>query len=186
MIAIDAKTLGPDHPSMARDLTGLAYVYLMQKKYDDAKTLVNRALKIYNGAYGSDPLVVKRIELLLKLIDGRQHSDPENQRGKDYLETLAPIPLQAQKLEIALQLNYLGLLCYSEGKVEDAEKIYAWALAATALSSGEQSMLAGACLNDYARVLRSSGNPPKAKECEQDADSNFTRALMRQAAVSMP
>jgi tetratricopeptide (TPR) repeat protein len=186
MVAIDAKTLGPQHPSVARDLTGLAYVFLSQKKFEDAKIVVNRALQIYQASYGADPLVVKRTQLLLNLIDRRQPGGDDSAPLKDYLATLPAIPAEAQNIEIALRLNYLGLLCYSEGKVDDAATIYAWALAATARSCGEQSMLAGTCLNDYSRVLRSAGRQPESEQYEQAAHSIVSRALAKEAALLIP
>jgi tetratricopeptide (TPR) repeat protein len=186
MIAIDEKTLGPQHPSVARDLTGLAYVFLSQKKYEDAKIVVNRALQIYQASYGADPLVVKRTQLLLNLIDRRQPGADDSAPVKDYLATLPAIPAEAQNIEIALRLNYLGLLCYSEGKIDDAATIYAWALAATARSCGEQSMLAGTCLSDYSRVLRSAGRQPESEQYEQAAHSIVSRALAKEAALLMP
>lgn len=186
MIAIDAKTLGEEHPSMARDLTGLAYVYILQKKYDQAKILIERALKIYQSAYGSDPLLVQRSRRLLELIECRKQSDMDTRPIQNYLATLQPIPIQAQNLEIALRLSYLALLVYSQGKIEDAQKILAWTLSATALSTGEQSILAGACLNDYARVLRSAGHSEEANRYEHNAYDILTDALIKQSSAIVP
>ena len=186
MIAIDAKTLGKNHPSMARDLTGLAYVYLLQKNYSAARTLIDRALNIYKASYGSDPIVVQRIELLSKLVNNREHADLVAPSVHDYLATLPPLPAEAKRFQIAVQLNYLALLCFSAGKIEDAEKIWGWAASATAQSAGEQSLLSGAALNDYARVLRSCGNTKEAQSYERDADDILARSLMKQASAIIP
>lgn len=187
MIAIDIKTLGPEHPSVARDLTGLAYVFLSQKKYDEAKTLLTRALKIYRSTYGSDPLLIKRTERILSLIDSKQQSNLKSPEPiEDYLSALPKVPVEAQKLESALRLNYLGFLCYSEGKIDEAQKIYAWALAATALSCGQESTLAACCLDDYARVLRSAGRRPEAEQYESTAQKIVSGALVKQSALSLP
>lgn len=186
MIAVDEKTLGREHPSVARDLTGLAYVYLSQKKYDQARLVINRALQIYKNAYGADPLVVKRTQFILNLIDRRQPVQEESPLPGDYLSSLPPIPMGAQTVQIALRLNFLGLLCYSEGKIDDAQKIYAWALAATARAVGEHSMIAATCLQDYARVLRSGGQKPQAERFEQTANGIVSRALAKEEAIAIP
>ncbi len=186
MIAIDAKTLGEAHPSMARDLTGLAYLYILQNNYGEAKSLLDRAIKIYQGTYGVDPLLVRRTELLSKLIERKERSDNRSPAFKEYLSTLPHIPVQAQTLEVAVRLNYLALLCYSEGKIADAEKISSWALPATALSCGEKSTLASACLNDYARLLRSAGRAPEAEKYEIAAYDILTEAMAKKAAALMP
>jgi tetratricopeptide (TPR) repeat protein len=187
MIAIDAKTLGPQHPSMARDLTGLAYVYLSQKKYQEAKALLTRALAIYQQTYGADPLSVKRTEFLLSLIDHKDQADAVSGEPLDnYLAALPRIPIEAQKIDLALRLNYLALLCYSLGELEEAKRIYSWALVSTAQACGEDSMLAGSCLTDYARVLRSAGNQLEAEKCEGTAKKIASRAMFREASVALP
>jgi hypothetical protein len=85
-----------------------------------------------------------------------------------------------------MRLNYLGLLVYSEGKIEDAKKILGWALYATAQSTGEQSVLTGACLNDYAKVLKSMGYTSEADEYERTAYDILSNRLMRQAKNIAP
>ena len=186
MIAIDIKTLGPQHPSVARDLTGLAYLYLSQNKNDEAKVLLERALKIYKSAYGSD-LLVKRTEAMLTLINrGQQAQQGDGVAFQNYLTALPHIPAAAQNIEVSLRLNYLGLLCFSQGKIDAAEKIYPWALGATALACGDQSSLAGCCLNDFAYVLRQAGRKPEADQYESTASGIVSRALAKQAASSLP
>ena len=187
MIEIDTKTLGPEHPSVARDLTGLGYVYLSQDKFDDAKLILNRALNIYKKSYVTDPMIVKRTEYLIQLISKRQQAELTNGPFDDkYMLDLPHVPLEAQTFEVAMRLNYLALLCYSDQKADEAEKIYAWAAATTALACGDQSELAGSCLNDYARVLRRNGRSADAAKFESTAQEIVSRALTKQAATYIP
>lgn len=186
MIAIDINTLGPQHPSVARDLTGLAYLYLSQNRNDEAKVLLQRALKIYEKSYAND-MLVKRTQAMLTLIERGQQADKnEAFNSRNYAATLPQIPAAAQNIEIALRLNYLALLCYSEGRTESAERIYPWALAATSSACGEQSAMAGACLSDYALVLRNAGKTSEAEELDRTATVIVSKSLARQAALSMP
>jgi len=187
MIEIDAKTLGPEHPSVARDLTGLAYVYLSQDKYDDSKLILNRALNIYKKSYVTDPIIVKRTEYLIQLIGKRQQAELTNGPfDAKYMLDLPHVPVEAQTFEVAMRLNYLALLCYSDQKVDEAQRIYAWAAATTALACGDQSELAGSCLNDYARVLRRIGRSADAAKFESTAQEIVSRALTKQAATYIP
>lgn len=187
MIATDIDSLGANHPSVARDLSGLANIYLTQKKYDSAKPLLERTLAIYQAAYGDDALLVRRTRALLGMIANQTNSTGEEVFvAVDYQQGLPPIPPQAQKLEIALRLNYLAFLAYSHGRVQDAEKFYAWALADTSLSSGEQSPLVAACLTDYERVLRSAGRTLEAERMERNAQSILKRLMLKRAALSYP
>ncbi len=185
MIAIDINTLGAQHPSVARDLTGLAYVYLSQNHNDQAKIVLERALQIYKTSYAND-LLVKRTEKLLALIERGRQAQSGDGTVQNYLESLPSIPAEAQNIEVSLRLNYLGLLCFSQGKMDHAEKIYPWALAATALACGEQSSMAGTCLNDYAVVLREAGLKSEAEQYERTAGAIISRALAKQAASALP
>jgi tetratricopeptide (TPR) repeat protein len=185
MIAIDIETLGANHPSVARDLSGLAYLYLSQNKQEEAKNLLQRALKIYQQSYSSD-LLVKRTQAMLQLIERGSQADNEPINPQNYLSTLPKIPLAAQNFEVALRLNYLALLAFSQRETEKAERLYGWALAATAHSCGEQSAMTGSCLSDYALVLRRAGNASAADEFDRTATAVVSRAVARQAAMSMP
>lgn len=184
MIAIDIKSLGPEHPSVARDLSGLAAVYMAGNRYEDAKTLFMRALKIYEKVYGGDALLVKRTRAMLELICENQTAEDSPAAGTNFVAELPALPVAAQKIDIAIRLNYLAALCYSLGKIADAEKIYAWALADTYCSTGEQSMLTAAGLRDYARVLRSAGNSVRAQAMEDDARAIVRKVTSRQALNS--
>ena len=52
-IAIDEKTLGPEHPDLATKLNNLANLYQHQGKYEEAEPLFKRALAIYEQKFGS-------------------------------------------------------------------------------------------------------------------------------------
>ncbi|MDR3615713.1 MAG: tetratricopeptide repeat protein [Candidatus Obscuribacterales bacterium] len=187
MIATDLDSLGPNHPSTARDLTGLAYVYISEKRLPEAKPLLERALSIYKNAYGADPLMVKRAETMLSAIDSTSTSSLESSRDvNEILASLKPVPIGVQKMEVALRLNYLALLYYSAGNLDQAAKIYAWALTATANACGDRSAITASCLYDYARLLRSQNNVETAKKYEAASAAINDHNLARRAALSVP
>lgn len=187
MIATDIDSLGPNHPSVARDLYGLASVYLAANQYQEAKPYLERALEIYQRVYKSDAQPIRTMQFLLGLIDEEQRSVPDlGESGNNYLVGLPRIPVEAQKFEIAVRLNYLALLCYNNNRLEASDKIYSWALATTALACGERSMLAATCLTDYGRLLRQLGKQSEAEKLESDAHSIMRKLTLRRAAVSLP
>jgi tetratricopeptide (TPR) repeat protein len=182
MIGVDIESLGAEHPSVARDLSGLAAVYMAAHQYDEARGLFERALKIYERVYGDDALLVRRTRAVLELMSQDQQAEAKGDTaGGNFVATLPAVPVAAQKLDIAISLNYLAGLCYSLGKVEDAAKIYSWALADTYFTTGRQSLLLAAALKDYARVLRSAGDVPKAELMEGDAGAISRQVLSQQA-----
>ena len=188
MIATDIDSLGADHPSVARDLSGLAYVYLGQRQYDKAKPLLERALRIYQSNYGGDSLLVERTQSLLALIsDGGNGSSSTNPGSVvNYVSTLPAIPLQARSLETALRLNYLAFVNYCHGRVDTASKFYAWALSSITSATGEQSPLLATSLSDYGRVLRSSGQLANAEKVEADAYAILKQSMAKRAASLLP
>jgi hypothetical protein len=89
-------------------------------------------------------------------------------------------------LEIALRLNKLAFMNYCQGKMTNAEQIYSWAIASTAKSAGEQSLLAASCLFDYSRVLRSTGKQADAETMDNTAQAILRRSISQSAARSLP
>lgn len=179
MVAIDVKTLGPKHPSVARDLKGLAAVYVEQHRYNEARPLLERALEIYQSVYAPDDLSVQRLKVLLALITEQAKAAGDTASGVDDAD-LAVIPLQAQTFEVAQRLNELAFLDYSQGKLEDSRKHYAWALSSIANATGRRSVFVAACLQDYVMVMLSSGRKAEAEKMQMQARSILAEALSAQ------
>ncbi|MBP9094703.1 tetratricopeptide repeat protein [bacterium] len=176
MVAIDVKSLGPKHPSVARDLKGLAAVYVAQHRYSEARPLLERALEIYQSVYAPDDLSVQRLKVLLALITEQAKAAGDTVSGVDHAE-LAVIPLQAQTFEVAQRLNELAFLDYSQGKLEDSRNHYAWALSSIANATGRRSVFVAACLQDYVLVMLSSGRKSEAEKMQMQARSILAEAL---------
>ncbi|MBA3992660.1 MAG: hypothetical protein C0469_03975 [Cyanobacteria bacterium DS2.3.42] len=188
MISTDILSLGPEHPSVARDLNGLASLYLSQRKFAEAKPLLQKSLAIYEKSYTPESSMIKKTQALLQLIEDEQNpQSPANSSViAEYVSSLPTIPLAAQKLEVAVRLNYLAFLCYCQGKMSNAEKIYSWAVASTAKASGEQSLLSAASLFDFSRVLRSTGRQSDAETMDSTAQAILRRSISQNAARSLP
>lgn len=188
MISTDILSLGPEHPSVARDLNGLASLYLSQRKFAEAKPLLQKSLAIYEKSYTPESSMIKKTQALLQLCEDEQnpHSQANSSVIADYVSTLPSVPLAAQKLEVAFQLNHLAFLCYCQGKMSNAEKIYSWAVASTAKAAGEQSLLAASSLFDFSRVLRSTGRQSDAETMDSTAQAILRRSISQNAARSLP
>lgn len=177
MIAIDIKTLGPNHPSVARDLKGLAAVYVNQGRFEQAQPLLERALDIYIAIYGNKSVAAQRLSTLLDLLrQARQSADIAPTLISE-LACKTTIPLAAQTLEIAQRLNELAFASYCQGKLEDASTFYAYALDSTLHATGERSLFTAATLKDYERVLRSLGQTSQAEKYNTISRSITTEAL---------
>jgi tetratricopeptide (TPR) repeat protein len=171
MIAIDVEALGPNHPAVADDLSGLALLYIAQHRYQEAEPLLTRALSIYEGAYGNDnKLVIKTRTTLASVYNHLKNPDQAAGLYQKALiegrKTLGP-----NNLETAQILNELAFLYFRQGKLEDASTFYQWAIASTEAAAGPESPLLAACLNDYAHVLKNLGRSTEADQMSERAKS---------------
>lgn len=185
MIELDIKTLGPNHPSVARDLTGLATIYMSQRNYVDAKPLLRRALTIYENTYNQRSQLIKQTKMLLNLISQSQVSS-EPIQFVSFEEKLPDVPTEAQKLEVSLRLNSLAFMCYCQGKISTAKQIYYWALSCTSKAAGERSLLAAASMTDLSRLLRLTGRSRDAKQLETNARAIWQRDFLETKAKLLP
>jgi tetratricopeptide (TPR) repeat protein len=178
MIAIDIKSLGADHPSVARDLYGLAVIEISDGNNEAARQLLQRTLKIYEKVYGEDASLTQRSRNLLEVINagGVDGGGANNVLALDsapaFVDKVPILPLALQKLDFALRLNYLAALAYSLGRLERANQFYLWALSDTYLTTGDRNMLLAATLKDFARLLKqapAAGSSLTSESLESDA-----------------
>jgi len=178
MIAIDIKSLGADHPSVARDLYGLAVIEISDGNSEAARQLLQRTLKIYEKVYGEDASLTQRSRNLLEVINagGVDGGGANNGLALDaaptFVDKMPILPLALQKLDFALRLNYLAALAYSLGRLERANQFYLWALSDTYLTTGDRNMLLAATLKDFARLLKqapAAGSSLTSESLESDA-----------------
>jgi len=169
MIALDVKTLGESHPSVADDLTGLSLLYISQHRYSEAKPLLERAMAIYQSVYGTDNLLVVRSRDYLALVYDKLGETQKAAALYDEILHANHMILDPNNLETARLLNELAYMYFSQGKLEDACTTYAWAVESTKAAVGEQNILVAACLTDYAHALRSAGRIAEANQMEDQA-----------------
>ncbi len=169
MIATDVDALGPNHPSVANDLKGLAQLYIAGHKYADAKPLLTRALGIYTQAYGDNNLLAINTRISLALVEF--HIGNVEEAAKLYRSALnnGQSTLAPNSIETARLLNDLAYLYFHQGKLQDACTFYEWAVASTEGAVGKNDPLLAACLKDYAQVLRGLGRTVEAANVETRA-----------------
>lgn len=176
MIATDIDSLGPYHPSVANDLTGLALLYVGQHKYAEAQPLLMRALSIYQQAYGTTNLLTINTRVTLGSVEFRLgHADKAAELFRSAL-TQGQSVLGPNSFETASILNELAYLYYHQGKLEEARTFYGWALSSTEGALGKDDPLVAACLKDYAQVLRSMGNSADAESMDLRAQKILAAA----------
>jgi len=157
-LAIDEKTLGPDHPHVARDLNNLAELLRARGDYTAAEPLYRRALAINEKAFGPDhPDVAADLNNLAGLLQVRGDlaaTEPLYRRALAINEkALGPDhPL------VAADLNNLAALLRDKGDLATAEPLYRRALAINEKALGPDHPLVGTDLNNLALLLRDKGD----------------------------
>ncbi len=169
MIAIDIDALGPNHPSVANDLNGLAQLYISQQRYKEAQPLLIRALSIYDQTYGANNLLTVNTRASLASVELQLgNSDKAAELYRNAL-TQGRTALGPNSIETARILNNLAYSKYKQGSLEEARTFYEWAIASTEGAVGDKDTLLAACLRDYAQVLRSLGRVQDATAAESRA-----------------
>lgn len=169
MIAADVDSLGPNHPSVANDLNGLAQLYIAQRKFTEARQCLVRALGIYQSTYQSrNVLTINTVATLASVETNLGNLTEATRLYREALsnaqETLGPNSLETAKI-----LNGLAFLYYKQGQLDKASTLYQWAVASTEQAVGSKDPLLAACLKDYAQVLRGLDKNSQALEAEQRA-----------------
>jgi tetratricopeptide (TPR) repeat protein len=169
-IAIDMQALGPDHPSVANDLSGLAVLYVSKQDYKQAEPLLSRALKIYANAWGENNILTINCRTVLATCEF--HLGNTDAATTLYRQALShgQFSLGPNSLETARILNNIAYLSFHQGRLEEARTFYEWALASTEGAVGQKDPLLAACLKDYAQVLRGLGRTAEAGAAESRAE----------------
>ena len=178
MIAVDIKSLGPDHPSVARDLKGLAAIYIGQSKYDQALPLLQRARQIYASAYGAEDAATASLQQIIDMVQATSAQHLTNRSNPlDLTQSATPwphVPRNARTLDLAQHLADYAFISYSQGRLPEASRAYAWAVVALDASIGQDNLLFASCLKDYKRVLLGLGYKADDKRLSEISAANQT------------
>ena len=169
-LAIREKTLGPDHPDVAKSLNNLAILYSEQERYGDAEPLLTRALAIVEKALGPDhPAVAQSLNDLAGLYDaqGRYQEAEPLLRGALAIWEKALGPDHA---DVAQSLTNLSAVYEAQGRYGEAEPLYKRALAIQEKALGPDHPDVAFTLNGLAGLYDAQGR-------YAEAEPLYTRAL---------
>jgi tetratricopeptide (TPR) repeat protein len=152
-LAIDEKTLGPDHPTVATVLSNLAALLQDRGDYAGAEPLLRRALAIYEKALGLDhPDVATALNNLAALLEEKGDfagAEPMVRRAIAIHEKA----LGPNHPDVAANLNNLAELLQAKGDDSGAEPLYRRALAIHEKALGPDHPRVAASLNNLGVLL---------------------------------
>lgn len=158
-LSTQRRVLGESAPEIAKTLTGLADLMTMDGRYDEAEPLFRESLAIRQQIDGGDSLeVAEGIEYLgMNLYDQGEYPAAEamlresNAMRRRILKS-SPHP------QLADGLNNEALIYWTEGRLEEAEKLFRDALAMSRVLLEEDHPTITVNLNNLAMVIQDSGD----------------------------
>jgi tetratricopeptide (TPR) repeat protein len=161
-LEIDERSLGPDHPDVARDLNNLAELFRVTDRVEEAEPLYHRALAIDEHSHGPDhPDVAIRLNNLALLfhVKHRLEAEPFYRRALAIDErSYGP-----QHPAVAREFNNLGSWLEATNRLKEAEPLYRRALAIDEQSYGPDHPDVARDLNNLAGLLRGTNRVAEAE-----------------------
>jgi Flp pilus assembly protein TadD len=168
-LAIREKSLGPEHPDVAKSLNSLASIYDSQGKYAEAELLDKRALAIREKSLGPEhPDVAKSLNSLAirYRVQGKYaEAEPLYKRSLAITEKARG----PEHPDVAGILNNLAVLYYSQGKYAEAEPLHKRSLAITEKARGPEHPNISSSLENYANLLRKLNRNSEAAKMQARA-----------------
>jgi class 3 adenylate cyclase/tetratricopeptide (TPR) repeat protein len=128
-LAIHEKTLGPDHPDVARSINSLAGVYYVQGHYEEAERLYRRALEVREKTLGPDHPDVSESLNDLGLLYRNQGRYDEAQSLLARALAICERALGPDHPNVAVCLDNLGIVNRDQGRFNETETLNARAVA---------------------------------------------------------
>jgi tetratricopeptide (TPR) repeat protein len=162
-LAINEKTMGPEHRKTATSLNNLALTLKVQGKYDDAEPLYRRALAIDEKAMGGDhPDTAADLNNLASLLQGQGNYEAAEPLCRRVV-AICEKALGPEHPHTAISLNNLATLYRAQGKYVEAEPLYRRALAINEKELGAEHPDTARGLNGLAVLLHDQGKPAEAE-----------------------
>jgi tetratricopeptide (TPR) repeat protein len=183
-LAIDERSLGPDHPKVAIRLNNLAGLLRLTNRLAEAESLYRRALAIDETSFGPDhPKVAIRLNNLaglLRLTNRLAEAELLYRRALAIDETsFRPDHPNVTILlnNMAIRLNNLAGLLRLTNRLAEAESLYRRALAIDETSFGPDHPNVAIRLNNLAALLTDTDRLTDAEPLARRALTIFEKSL---------
>ena len=162
-LAIDEKSYGAEHPTVAIRLNNLAALLRITNRVTEAEPLVKRALAIDEKSYGAEhPTVAIRFSNLAQLFQDTNRlaeAEPLMRRAL----AIAEKSYGPEHPDVAIRLNNLALLLRDTNRLAEAEPLMKRALAINEKSYGPEHPEVATILNNLAQLLQDTNRLAEAE-----------------------
>jgi tetratricopeptide (TPR) repeat protein len=176
-LAIYERAFGPDNAKVARELNGIAVLYVAQGRYADAEPLYRRALAMREKNPGSEnlnlALQLSNLGVLYAHEGKYAEAEPLYKRSIAITEKV----WDPEHLQLAAILNNLALLYVHEGKYAEAEPLCKRSIAISEKALGPDHPNVAGRINALAGVYSEQGKYAEAEPLFKRALATSQRTL---------
>ena len=163
-LAINEKSLGPDHPDVSSSLNDLGLLYHKQGRYAEAEPLFKRSLAIREKALGPEHIDVGASLNNLARLHREQGRFTEAAPLHERALAIAEKAWGPEHPGVAIALSNLAEVYRHQGRYDQAEPLYKRSLAISEKALGPQHVAVALALNNLGLVYLSLGRYTEAEQ----------------------
>jgi tetratricopeptide (TPR) repeat protein len=169
VLAIDEKSYGPEHPTVAVRLNNLAALFLATNRLKEAEPLMHRVLEIDEKHYGPDrPEVAVDLNNLAQLLQATNRLKEAESLTRRALE-IDEKSYGPDHPRVAIRLSNLASLLKASHRLEEAEPLMRRALEIDGKSYGPDHPKFASALGNLARLLQDTHRQEEAEPLMRQA-----------------
>ncbi|NLL53751.1 MAG: tetratricopeptide repeat protein, partial [Clostridiales bacterium] len=176
-LAINIKTLGPEHPDTATSYNNIARIYDSQGKYEEALVWYQKALAIYEKTLGLDHPNTATTYNNIAVIYSDQGKHEEALKWHKKALAIHERVLPYNKLDTVATYNNIAIVYDSQRKYEEALKWYKKALAICKKTLGPDHPDTATTYNNIAGIYFQQREYGKALEWFEKALAIYEKTL---------
>jgi tetratricopeptide (TPR) repeat protein len=150
----------PDDPQTTGAMTSLAHLYRQQARYVEAEDLFRRVLAIHESMNDSLSVAFDLANLSILYLSNYQFAEAEPVFERALM-------IESMNPQVFAGLDELARTAQSEGRPDEAEDIYEWALDVSEGALGPENANTNFLRTQYAQYLRSLGRHDEADRLEE-------------------
>ena len=179
------RVLSKEHPETLASVSGLAYLYGAQDRYDEAEPLLRRILETYELALGKEhPETLTIVNYLALMFSGQGRygeAEPLHERALEAQERV----LGKAHPDTLLSVNNLALMYHNEGRYGEAELLYRRAVEAYERVLGKEHLQTLISLNNLALLYDDQGRYDEAELLHRRAVEAYEHSLGKEHPLTL-
>lgn len=176
-LELSEKSLGAEHPDVAKSLNSLGGLYTEQGRYKEAELLYRRSLKIFEKVLGPEhantAMSLSNLAALHYMQGRYREAEPLYQRSLKIQEKVSG----PEHLDVAIGLSNLAALYNTQGRYTEAETLYQRSLKVFEKVLGPEHPDVARIMNNLAGLYDAQGRYKEEEPLHQRSLKIFEKTL---------